>query len=194
MYKLSSKRHQLGYPFQKIVGQLITETHSLCLMFIQIDCALSTPGSLILLQLNLIVFLRITARCLSSNLHGSIRYIFTISNLPALRTWLITNLKKRRCLVTVYSHLVIIIGRITVDLLPCVIRTLWRISLRNSKIHRHNTRLVIIFIETILIPEVNVVDILCLCLFYLFLLFCLFLWSIHCVLRGGTSRQATGHS
>lgn len=60
MNKLRPERHQLWDSLQKIIRQLIAETHPVCLMFIQVDRALPTPGSLVLLQLNLIVFLRIT--------------------------------------------------------------------------------------------------------------------------------------
>ena len=60
MYKLGSQTDHLWNFFDHIISQFIAKTKTLTHMLIQIYGSLSSPGTFILLQLDFIIFLRIT--------------------------------------------------------------------------------------------------------------------------------------
>ena len=124
-------------------------------MLVQRHRALAPPASLVLFQLDLIVFLGVAAGRLAANLYGGIGRRFAEAYLAHRRTALVPHLQKRIHLIALHLHIIVIIGRIVVDLRPAVVGSLGLVPPGDGQIHCDHAAVVVDRIQRVVVPQMQ---------------------------------------
>ena len=165
MDELGPQAHHLVDALDEVVGHLITEPQSLAHVLIESDGALAPPASLVLFELDLIVFLGVPAGGLAADLHRGVGGLYPIAQLPGQGAVLVAHLQKGVDLIAGHAHGRVIIGGVVVDLGPAVVGVLAVVAPAHGEVHGHHAAVVVNGVELRVVPQVDAVELGPRCLF-----------------------------
>ena len=165
--ELGPQSHHLVDSFNKVVGHFVAEAQALAHVLVESDGALAPPASLVLFELDLIVFLGVPAGGLAADLHRGVGGLYPIAQLPGQGAVLVAHLQKGVDLIAGHAHGRVIVGGVVVDLGPAVVGVLAVIAPAHGKVHGHHAAVVVNGVELRVVPQVDTVDILQRSLFHL---------------------------
>ena len=128
MNKGSAQPHHLVNTGHQIIGHLIAETEPVCLVLVQGNGGLTVPLPLVVLYTDFIIFLRKGAGSLSADLYGTVGGGLAVAQFPCHRSVFVPYLNESGHLVSVHTHLIVVVDRVGVDLFPGMIGVFGRVS------------------------------------------------------------------
>ena len=165
MDELGPQAHHLVDALDEVVGHFVAEAQALAHVLVEGDGALAPPASLVLFELDLIVFLGVPAGGLAADLHRGVGGLYPIAQLPGQGAVLVAHLQKGVDLIAGHAHGLIIVNRIMVDLGPAVVGVLAVIAPAHGQVHGHHAAVVVNGVELRVVPQVDAVELGPRCLF-----------------------------
>ena len=165
MDELGPQAHHLVDALDEVIGHFVAEAQALAHVLVEGDGALAPPASLVLFELDLIVFLGVPAGGLAADLHRGVGGLYPIAQLPGQGAVLITDLKQSGDLIAWHTHGRVIVGGVVVDLGPAVVGVLAVVAPAHGEVHGHHAAVVVNGVELRVVPQVDAVDLGPRCLF-----------------------------
>ena len=163
--ELGPQAHHLVDALDEVVGHFVAEAQALAHVLVEGDGALAPPASLVLFELDLIVFLGVPAGGLAADLHRGVGGLYPIAQLPGQGAVLVAHLQKGVDLIAGHAHGRVIVGGVVVDLGPAVVGVLAVVAPAHGEVHGHHAAVVVNGVELRVVPQVDAVELGPRCLF-----------------------------